>query len=59
MGSKFVVESKVRKYIRSKGCRASKDMFRALDYQAQLFLDRATERARADQQRGTVCPTDL
>ena len=54
----LVVGSKVKTYIKSKGCMTSGDTIGALSDKVQELLDRAVERTRSNK-RSTVKPQDL
>lgn len=53
-----VVTSKVKDYIKSKGCQTSADAVDALSQKVLLMLDAAIERVKANG-RATVKPYDL
>ena len=54
----LVVASKVKAYIRSKGCMCSAEAIQAISDCVHCCLDRATERAKANR-RSTVKAQDL
>jgi len=53
-----VVTSKVKDYIKSKGCQTSADAVEALNKKVMCLLDGAVERVKANG-RATVKPYDL
>ena len=55
---KLVVASKVKEYIRSKGCQTSSEALDALNKTVSSILDRAIERAQSNK-RATVRPADF
>ncbi len=57
MGS-FITRIKVKEYISSQHVRISKDFMDALEEKVKEIIDKAIERARANQ-RNTVMPRDL
>ena len=54
----MVVSSKVKAYIKSKGCMTSGDALAALNCKIACILNAATERTKANK-RSTVKPQDL
>ena len=54
----MVVASKVKAYIKSKGCMTSGDALEALNCAVAWVLNRAVERTKANK-RSTVKPQDL
>lgn len=54
----LAVKSKVKEYIKSKGCHTSADALGALDDKIAEILDAATARTKANK-RSTVKPADL
>lgn len=58
MSDSLVVGSKVKAYIKSKGCHTSSDAVDALSAKVQAILDAATDRTKANK-RSTVKPQDL
>jgi len=54
----LVVGSKVKAYIKSKGCHTSSDALGALNDEVHKILDRATERCKSNK-RSTVKPQDM
>jgi hypothetical protein len=54
----FVVASKVKSYVRSKGFNVSSELVAELSRRAQELLDRATKRCEGNGRR-TVRPFDL
>jgi histone H3/H4 len=58
MGEMLVVGSKVKAYIKSKGCHTSSDALGALSAKVEGILDTATERCKGNK-RSTVKPQDL
>ena len=58
MADMLVVGSKVKAYIKSKGCHTSSDTVEALSKEVEKLLDKAAARAKANN-HGTVKPRDL
>ena len=58
MGEMLVVGSKVKAYIKAKGCHTSADALAALSAKVEGILDTATERTKGNK-RSTVKPQDL
>jgi hypothetical protein len=58
VGEPLVVGSKVRAYIKGKGCMMSGELLAALNSKVGCILDAATERTKANK-RATVKPQDL
>jgi len=58
MGEILVVGSKVKAYIKSKGCSTAGDTMEALSKAVEGLLNRAVERCKANN-HGTVKPRDL
>jgi len=54
----MVVGSKVKAYIKSKGCHTSSDTLGALNEKVAVLLDAATQRCKGNK-RSTVKPQDL
>ena len=54
----LVVWSKVKEYIKSKGCMTAGDTLKALSDKVRCLLDKATERTKVNK-RSTVKPVDL
>ena len=54
----LVVGSKVKAYVRGKGCMAAGDLVEAVSSQVYNLLDRAADRTKANK-RSTVRPQDL
>ena len=54
----LVVGSKVKEYIKSKGCMTAGDTLDALSDCVRAILDKATERTKGNK-RSTVKPADL
>ena len=54
----LVVASKVKAYIKSKGCMCSADAVQAMSDRVYCCLDKAIERTKANR-RSTVKPQDL
>ena len=54
----LVVGSKVKAYIKSKGCHTSSDALGALNEKVHEILDRATSRCQGNK-RSTVKPHDM
>lgn len=54
----LVVGSKVKEYIKTKGCMTSGELISALSDRVECLLDRAIERAQANK-RKTVGPHDV
>jgi len=58
MADMMVVASKVKAYIKGKGCMTSGDALEALNGKVACLLDEAAERTKANK-RSTVKPQDL
>jgi histone H3/H4 len=58
MGEMLVVGSKVKAYIKSKGCHTSSDAIAALSAKVEDMLNAATQRCKGNK-RSTVKPQDL
>ena len=58
MADMMIVSSKVKAYIKSKGCMTSGDALAALNDKVACLLDGAVTRTRANK-RSTVKPQDL
>ncbi len=58
MAEMMVVTSKVKAYIKEKGCMTSADAVEALNCKVAKLLDEAVERTKANK-RSTVKPQDL
>ena len=58
MADSLVVTSKVKEYIKSKGCQTSADAVDALDKKVKALLDEAVQRVKSNS-RATVKPYDL
>ena len=58
MGDMLVVGSKVKAYIKEKGCHTSSDAMGALSDKVAEILDTATTRCKSNK-RSTVKPQDL
>lgn len=58
MAEILVVGSKVKAYIKSKGCNTASDTMEALSKQIEGLLNKAVERCKANN-HGTVKPRDL
>ena len=58
MADMMVVTSKVKAYIKAKGCMTSSDAVAALNDQLAALLDKAVARTQANK-RSTVKPQDL
>ena len=58
MADLMVVTSKVKAYIKGKGCMTSGDAVEALNKKVEALLDAAVERTKANK-RSTVKPQDL
>ncbi len=58
MAESLVVTSKVKEYIKSKGCQTSADAVDALNKKVACLLDKAVERVKSNS-RATVKPYDL
>ena len=58
MGEILVVGSKVKAYIKSKGCNTASDTMDALSKAVEGILNKAVERTKANN-HGTVKPRDL
>lgn len=58
MAESLVVGSKVKAYIKSKGCNTASDTIDALSKEVEGLLNRAVERCKANN-HGTVKPRDL
>ena len=58
MADSLVVGSKVKAYIKSKGCHTSSDAVEALSGKVEEMLNAATTRCKANK-RSTVKPQDL
>ena len=58
MGDMLVVGSKIKAYIKAKGCHTSGDAISALSAKVEGILDTATERCKGNK-RSTVKPQDL
>jgi len=58
MGEILVVGSKVKAYIKSKGCHTSSDAVEALSKEVEGLLNSAVERCKSNK-RSTVKPQDL
>jgi phosphohistidine swiveling domain-containing protein len=58
MADMMVVTSKVKAYIKEKGCMTSGDAVEALNKKVACMLDSAVERTKANK-RSTVKPQDL
>jgi histone H3/H4 len=54
----LIVVSKVKEYIKSKGCQTSAEAIPALSKEVEKLLDKAIERVKANG-RQTVKPQDL
>ncbi len=54
----LVVGSKVKAYIKSKGCHTSSDAFAGLNKKVREILDAAAERCKSNK-RSTVKPQDM
>lgn len=54
----LIVVSKVKEYIKSKGCQTAGDSIPALSKEVQKLIDKAIERVQANG-RQTVKPQDL
>jgi len=54
----LVVGSKVKAYIKSKGCHTSSEALGALNAEVHKILDGATERCKSNK-RSTVKPQDM
>lgn len=54
----MIVSSKVKAYIKSKGCMTSSDALAALNCKLACIISAATERTKANK-RSTVKPQDL
>lgn len=57
-GEILVVGSKVKEYIKRKGCMTSGELISALSCKVECILDSAIERAKANK-RKTVSPHDV
>lgn len=57
-GEILVVGSKIKEYIKSKGCMTSGELVSALSCKVECLLDSAIERAKANK-RKTVSPQDV
>jgi len=55
---RLIVASKVREYIRAKGCQTSSDAVDALNQAVVAMLEKAAERAKTNK-RATVRPQDF
>lgn len=55
---RLIVASKVKEYIRDKGCQTSSDAVDALNAQIHSILDKAVKRAQSNK-RATVRPQDF
>ena len=58
MGEMLVVGSKVKAYVKAKGCHTSGDALASLSEKVEGMLDAATERCKSNK-RSTVKPQDL
>jgi len=58
MGEMLVVGSKVKAYIKAKGCHTSGDAIGALSAKVEAILDAGVERCKGNK-RSTVKPQDL
>ena len=58
MGEMLVVGSKVKAYIKSKGCHTAGDAIEALSKKVEEMLNKAAERCKGNK-RSTVKPQDL
>jgi len=58
MAEMLIVGSKVKAYIKEKGCKTAGDTLEALSQLVANCLDKAVERAKANK-RATVKPQDL
>lgn len=54
----LIVQSKVKDYIKGKGCQTSAEAINALSKRVQQWLDEAVERAKANN-RSTVKDRDI